>query len=89
MYLKEDMSNSKSAAASTNSSPPTKPYSKESRQAIAVKRVIAGQIEQEMALQKLTKTAMAAPLEPPSSRRYSVRLIALLAQPSIGSDRPR
>ena len=88
MYLKEEMSNPKSTADSTNSSP-TKLYSKKSRQAIAVKRVIAGQIEQEMALQKLTKTAMAAPLEPPSSRRYSVRLIALLAQPSMGADRPR
>ena len=88
MYLKEDMSNPKSAAASTNSSA-TKPYSKKSQQAIAVKRVIAGQIEQEMAPRKLTKTAMAAPLEPPISHRYQVRSIALLLQPSIGADRPR
>lgn len=75
MCLKEEMSNPNSAAASTNSSP-TKPYSKKSRQAISAKRIIAGQIDQEMTFQKLTKPAMAAPLEPPSSRRYSVRLIA-------------
>ena len=57
--------------------------------AVAVKRVIAWQIEQEMAPRKLTKTAMAAPLEPPISHRYQVRSIALLLQPSIGADRPR